>query len=228
MLSSGDICDYVHVLRTLDPSGQHIPDLGLCVDQWLQSYDLIDQESSIEEITMNGGEKGSNAIRARASIHTDWNISTTSRTSIHTDWNISTTSRTSIHTDWNISTTLNSNPSKPVSIADLHSSGQSQVTVISGEPIAVFALTQRTESAASTINWDNEKTAAPVQNEKAKNPYKTEGKRATEVKRKLRDKHSQNANLKKHVSASKRQLKTVTDGAKKQKIEYDKVSWACF
>ena len=87
---------------------------------------------------MNGGEKGSNAIRARASIHTDWNISTTSRTSNHTDWNTSTT--------------LNSNPSKPASVADLHSSDQSRVTVMSGEPIAVFALTRRTESAASTIN----------------------------------------------------------------------------
>ena len=71
MLSSGDIHGYVRFLRTLDPTGQHIPDLGLRVDQWLQLYDLIDQESFIEEITMNGGEKGSNAICARTSIHTD-------------------------------------------------------------------------------------------------------------------------------------------------------------
>ena len=198
MLSSGDIHGCVRFLRTLDPTGQHIPDLGLRVDQWLQLYDLIDQESFIEEITMNGGEQGSNVICAR----------------------------TSIHTDWNISTTLNRNLSKPASVADLHSSGQSQVTVISGEPIAVFALTQRTEtkSAASTTTQDNEKTAAPVQKEKVKNPYKTEGKSATEVKRKLRDKHNQNANLKKQVSALKWELKTVTDGAKKQKIEYDKMS----
>ena len=200
MLSSGDIHDYVRFLRTFEPIGQHIPDLGLRVDQWLQLYDIIDQESFIEEITMNGGEKGSNAIRAR----------------------------TSIHTDRNISTTLNSNLSKPASVWDLHSSGHSQVTVISGEPIAVFASTRRTESAASTTNQDNEKTAAPVQKEKVKNPYKTERKSATEVKRKLRDKHNQNANLKKQLSALKRQLKTVTDGVKKQKIEYDKVSWACF
>ena len=114
----------MRVLRILDPTGQHIPDLGLCVDQRLQLYDIIDQELFIEEITMNGEDKGSNAIRAC----------------------------TSIHTDWNISTTLNSNVSKPASVVDLHSSGQSQVTVILGEPIAVFSLTRRTESAASTAN----------------------------------------------------------------------------
>ena len=78
MRSSGDIHDYVHYLLTLYPSGQHIPDLGLRVDQWLQLYDLIDIELFLEEITLNGGEKDSEAIAARTSSHANWNTSTSS------------------------------------------------------------------------------------------------------------------------------------------------------
>ena len=77
MLASGDIHNYVRYLLTLYPSGQHIPDLGLRVDQWLHLYDLIDHELFLEEITINGGEKGSEAIAARISSPANLNTSTT-------------------------------------------------------------------------------------------------------------------------------------------------------
>ena len=129
MLSSGDIHDYVRYLLTLYPSGQHIPDLGLRVDQWLQLYDLRDHELFLEEIAFNGGEKGSEAI----------------------------TARTSSRANWNTSTTLDRNLSKPASVADPHSANQ--VPAIAREEIKVFALTRRSEFVASSINRDDGKTA---------------------------------------------------------------------
>ena len=156
MLASGDIHDYVRFLRTLDPTGQHIPDLGLRVDQWLQLYDLIDNKSILEEMTMNGGEKGSNAIDARTSSRTNLNAST------------------------NASTFFDRSISKAASVADIHSANL--IPAVTDEPIMVFALTQRAESAASLINRDDGKTAAPAPKEEESDPYKTNGKSTTELK----------------------------------------------
>ena len=97
-----------------------------------------------------------------------------------------------------------------------------------GEPIKVFALTWRSESAASSINVDDGKAAAQAPKEEASDPYKTDGKSPTETKRKLRDKRNQNVKLKSHVSALKSQLKSETDKTKKKKIEYDKMSSVYF
>ena len=51
-----------------------------------------------------------------------------------------------------------------------------RVLAIVGEAIKVFALTRRSESAASSINRDNGKTAAPVPKEEAQDHYKTDEK----------------------------------------------------
>ena len=186
LLASGDIHAYVRYLLTLYPSGHHLRDLGLRVDQWLQLCDLIDHELFMGEITINGGGKGSNAIEAR----------------------------TSSNANWNTSTTLDRNRSKHAPVLDLHPTNQTPIII--GEPIKVFALTQRSESAASSINQDNGKMPAPASKEGTSDPYKTDGKGPTEPKRKLRDKYNQNVKLKSQVSALKRQLKPQTDEAKKK------------
>ena len=110
LLASGDIHAYVRYFLTLYPSDHHLPDLGLRVDQWLQLYDLIDHELFMEEITINGGEKGSDAIKARTSSHANWNTSTT------------------------VDRTL----SKPASVVDLHSNNQTPIFM--GESINSYPV----------------------------------------------------------------------------------------
>ena len=99
LVASGGIHAYVCYLLTLYPSAHHLPDLGLCVNQWLQLYDLIGHELNMEEITINGGEKGSDAIEAR----------------------------TSSHANWNTFATLDRNLSKPASVVDLRSTNQTLI-----------------------------------------------------------------------------------------------------
>ena len=69
LLVSGYIHDCVRYSLALYPSGHHLNDLGLCVNQWLRLSDLIDRKLFMEESTINGGEKGSDANYACTLVH---------------------------------------------------------------------------------------------------------------------------------------------------------------
>ena len=88
------------------------------------TYDLIDHELFMKEVTINGGEKDSDAIVAR----------------------------TSSYANWNTSTTLDRNLSKPAPIAGLHPTNQVPIIVREYRVFALAQRSESTTSLANQDN----------------------------------------------------------------------------